>query len=360
MRDTWAHPDSHDNQQAADVLRRYSYAESPLMFAPQPLLRAVGSLGGLSGARFWRVTLGGQPRLLRKWPAHVSAAWLSELHALLRHVNAVGIQEAPAPLADASGSTVVAHAGHSWELNDWLPGSPIEEVLPNATAQAARPGIAAGAAALARFHEACVAYPNRPGSLGSPNAVRKRQQALQELAAGPPTAPPPDGEHLVTQHDSAAILARLQSLGPRMLRQVAAVSDQPTRLQMIHGDARREHLLLSNGRVTGLIDFGAVTYDTPLVDLARWLGETCSECPAAWADGLAAYHALRPLTDLERRLTPLLAVSGTLIAASNWLRWSAEPSMNLGSRAAPQARIQQLARRLELIASGRHAAQIVD
>lgn len=345
-------PANQDDQQAAAVLLRFCYADSPAGFANAPPLRAAGSLGGLSGARFWRVVIEGHERVLRRWPSHISADRVRELHTLLTHAAAAGFAGLPCPQAGADGATVVVLNRHCWELADWLPGAPVDEILGDDTAGR----VAAGAAALAKLHRATADCPLGRESTGLSDSLAKRLRALQEIAAGSPTDITAADDRLISRQQAAALQAKLPPLAAESLRQVEAAARQPTRLQMIHGDARREHLLFSGDRISGLIDFGAVTYDSPMVDLARWLGETCPSEPQAWLAGVESYNTVRPLTDLERRLTAVLAVSGALIAGRNWLRWAAEGGAPGAQLSDAQARIQQVSRWIDLIAARRHAA----
>ena len=101
---------------------------------------------------------------------------------------------------------------------------------------------------------------------------------------------------------------------------IATCVDARVRLQPIMRDARREHFLFTEDRVTGLIDYGAMTIDTPAVDFARLLGEWSGEYPPAWEIGLPTCQ----LPAAEAQLLTPLDRSGLVLSCANWLRWIAE------------------------------------
>jgi homoserine kinase type II len=87
----------------------------------------------------------------------------------------------------------------------------------------------------------------------------------------------------------------------------------------IHGDLFCDNVLFANGRVAGIIDFGFAATDFFAYDLAIAVNDWCV---AGNADGeldaarmramVAAYHAVRPLTDDERGQWPALLRAAAL------------------------------------------------
>lgn len=88
-------------------------------------------------------------------------------------------------------------------------------------------------------------------------------------------------------------------------------------------DAHREHLLFDGGRLTGLVDFGAIGFDTPAVDLARWIADADPPSGARRPRGplLAAFRRWAPLADVEEGLLPALELSSAAVAALHWWEW---------------------------------------
>jgi 4-aminobutyrate aminotransferase-like enzyme/Ser/Thr protein kinase RdoA (MazF antagonist) len=79
---------------------------------------------------------------------------------------------------------------------------------------------------------------------------------------------------------------------------------------LIHGDANDENVLVDDGRVSGIIDFGDSLWNPTVCDLAIALAYAMLELPQpfdAGAEVVAAYHAVRPLSADELRvLFPLV------------------------------------------------------
>ncbi len=85
-------------------------------------------------------------------------------------------------------------------------------------------------------------------------------------------------------------------------------------------DVWHDHILFDEDYVTGIVDYGAMKIDHPVVDVARLLGSLVEDDAAGWATGLAAYRQVRPFTDEEEELAPVLDATGTTLGASVWLR----------------------------------------
>ena len=56
----------------------------------------------------------------------------------------------------------------------------------------------------------------------------------------------------------------------------------PPPLRLTHNDLRACHVLVHDGRLSGLIDFGQVSMDSPVNDLAKWDYWESPALPAAW------------------------------------------------------------------------------
>jgi aminoglycoside phosphotransferase (APT) family kinase protein len=68
----------------------------------------------------------------------------------------------------------------------------------------------------------------------------------------------------------------------RALRRVERVLAQPRADRLTHNDFRACHAMVHEGRLSGLIDFGQVSVDTPINDLAKWEFWEAPAIPAAW------------------------------------------------------------------------------
>src|SRR5262245_33091233 len=79
--------------------------------------------GGWGGLRLWRaINQAGAQYCLRRWPVeHPAADRLRLIHAVLNHI-APQMPIVACPFRSDAGPTFVEHAGHLWELTNWLPG----------------------------------------------------------------------------------------------------------------------------------------------------------------------------------------------------------------------------------------------
>jgi homoserine kinase type II len=279
-------------------------------------LESLGSAGGFSGARLWKVGGTGGDWCLRRWPPeHPEETRLLFIHAVLQRVYERGVPEAALPLPTRGGQTWLRHDGGLWELTRWAPGradfhhDPRPEKL-----QAAMEW-------LARFHLA--AAPLQPHAAHAPG-IAERLDLLRRLRSG----------------ERAEIEQRLASaswpeFAARARRILAAFDRNAATIEFVLAEAARlacplqpcirdiwhDHVLFEGNRVSGVVDFGAMRVECVSGDIARLLGSLVGDDPAARQSGLAAYCGVRPLHETERRLVGVYDVSGVLLAGMNWLRW---------------------------------------
>jgi Ser/Thr protein kinase RdoA (MazF antagonist) len=92
-------------------------------------------------------------------------------------------------------------------------------------------------------------------------------------------------------------------------------------LQPCLRDIWHDHVLFSEDRTTGLIDFGALREECVVGDVARLLGSLVRGDRGEWQTGLAAYRETRTLDGDELYLLEVFHATATLLAGMNWLRW---------------------------------------
>ncbi|MEM9187343.1 MAG: phosphotransferase, partial [Planctomycetota bacterium] len=218
----------------------------------------------------------------------------------------------PAPHPAETSQTAVAAHGALWEVAPWMPGE--------ADAAALAPArLIAACEALAEFHNA-----TRDVAVANPHAASPaiaERQSLVGDALGADWPALAERAALACEPLRAPLVTAGTLIGPvlKAVRpKLAVVAGLATRLQPIVRDSRREHFLVTGDRVTGLVDFGAMTIDTPAVDHARLLGEAAGDDPALWRLGIGASG----LDATQRRLVGPLDASGAALAACNWLRWT--------------------------------------
>ncbi len=117
-------------------------------------IRALGSAGGFSGARFWRIEAPSGTLCLRRWPKeYPSTQRLEFIQAVLWHVVREGFTLAPLPRETRSRKGYVRHGGHLWELAPWMPGEADFHEAPTLDR------LQAAMHSLAEFHLAAASFP---------------------------------------------------------------------------------------------------------------------------------------------------------------------------------------------------------
>jgi homoserine kinase type II len=298
------------------IFRRYPADCQPTRVEP------LASAGGLSGAAFWRIAAPRGDLVLRRWPMeHPTPEHLQFVHAVLRHAADHGTKILPVPIATTDGATFVRHDGHLWELAPWLPGAADYEQNPHVEK------LRAAMRALAEFHLAVADFPIGPplaSSRGPAPAVNHRLVRLRELKVGGIETL----THAITDKTwpdfvplARRFAAELPRAVPLAIARLAPLVDVPLPQQPCIRDVWHDHVLFDGDTVTGLIDFGAMQTDTPATDVARLLGSLVGDDANGWRKGLAAYTAVRPLSDQESLAVFALDKAGTILAGCNWLRW---------------------------------------
>lgn len=310
----------------------------------------VGICRGASGAVVWRVAAASRSWALRRWPdVAVGQRRIPKAADLLRGVRRAGVRFTPEPIPCDGGADFVVLRGGCWELQTWMPGEPSRPsgATPAAVLRGSvhafgpegesRRRFAAAIIALRQFHRAARGL-GPTATDRSPALIDRRQRLRRALATDWRIA----GEAAVGAdcHRMKPLILRIAHWLPAAaaiaLRAVEPVADQRVRLQPVIRDARREHFLFTGARVTGLVDFGAASVDTPAVDLTRLLGDWAGDDAAAWEAGLGV-AALPPNA---ASLVPALDASGVVLASANWLGWIA------AGAPASRRRLECLANRL--------------
>ncbi len=312
-------------------------------FKPAELhdLQINEATGGLSGAKLWRITRGGDSYCLRRWPmAHPTVAELTAIHGLITHLWNEGFQIVPVPQLTRTQQTFLNLAGNLWELANWLPGETIEKTCAEQ--------MTAAMEALARLHLAAANF-GVPHYAAAPG-LQKRLAILQNLRRGllaqleqavrgaPPSA---------LRDISLALLAHIRQALLSTLNVVEKTALVALPLQWCLRDVHVGNLLFTGNRVTGLVDFGAAAIDCVAGDVARLMGSLAGDDANLWRECLRTYQTLRPLSAEELRAVETFDVGGLIAAATNWLRWLFVEQRQFADAATTQTRLSELATRLK-------------
>lgn len=282
-------------------------------------IESLGSAGGFSGARFWRVSTDSGTLCLRRWPKKSpTTEGLEFIQAVLWYVAREGFALVPLPLENRRFGGYVRHGGHLWELAPWMPGEADFCRSPS------RGKLRAAMVALAEFHRAAATFPLPAESLSQSLGICDRLARLQRWTSG-------DLECLAAAIEPgiwpelAERGQRILGLFPAAARRVLGLLTRSARheveLQPCIRDIWHDHVLYQGPRVSALIDFGSMHPENVAADIARLLGSMAGDNEALWDAGLDAYQDLRPLSPAEAELVWAFDRSTVLMAGLNWLDW---------------------------------------
>ncbi len=287
----------------------------PMRFRPISPVQRLGNAGGSSGAALWRYRAADGEMAIRAWPRQgPTLARLELIHKWLKELSEPDIVALPVPVAAADGRTVQQYDGIYWEVTRWLPGTPATERPPRAGC------VESAFTALASLHRRLSAH----GQPGTSPGLRLRIGELDNLAgsgldriAAALEQSPADAQAVMGKR--WAMVAR--GIIPRLLPPLRDACRLQVTLQPCLRDARPEHFLYEAGRVSGLVDFGAMGIETVAADLARLIGEWFADDPSMRAQALAAYSEMRPLDASEIVLIDAFESAADVLIAGHWLTW---------------------------------------
>jgi Ser/Thr protein kinase RdoA (MazF antagonist) len=322
-----------------------------------PTAAEIGAVasGGFSGARVWQVQFHGQTFALRQWPAAAKVGRVAVIHQFQRWLASQRIP-VPVPVGErATGQTVVYHHGAPWELATWMPGAADYDAHPQPEK------LAAALRSLAALHLSAARLPGglpdwmkKPGV--SPALMRRSERLCnlvlsdsKKLQAAVRRQPPSERHRLAEE-----ALALVEQTAEVELQKSQRWEMEPLPLQMCLRDVWHDHILFTGSRVTGIIDFGAIGFDSPAGDVARLLGSMVGDDRERWQLGLEAYEAVKPLAAHERDAIAFFDSSGVVLSAVNWVHWLFRDSSALAAtvdRSKAFQRLERLTARLRTLAA---------
>lgn len=313
----------------------------------------LGSGGGFSGSTLWRIrTADERDFCLRRWPAeHPSPERLTFIHSVLRAAAAGGLTFVPAPLETDATESFIEHDASLWEVTCWLPGKADFHSHPTAAR------LRSAMRALAAFHrttrpDAGYWRPAAPMEVlqGPAPAIVERRDRLRELLSGglARIAAAADRRRVHAALDALLpfALSIAMPIGQRLLPLLDEAARRPRPLQPAIRDIWHDHVLFTGDEVTGIVDYGALRIDTPLVDIARLVGSLVEDDPTWRKRAFDAYAELQPLADEEHALVDLLDRSSVLLGLVNWAEWLYIDGREFDDLEAVERRVTTLVRRL--------------
>lgn len=298
---------------------------------------------GFSGAGIWKVTdLQGQSFSVKRHnefaPDHL--AWI---HRVLRHTRICDCDFVPEVRQTENGNSHLEFDNAIWETSSWMPGEagfadhPNDERLKNAMK------------ALAKFHQSAaqVNFDFRPSPgvkrrsdalADLPNTLRRAAQSIQ------------NSPNLQPQTELQTTLQSLNRIASTCIDQHAdalkTMLQQTLPLQPVIRDLWHDHLLFTEDRLTGLIDFDAMQMDSIAMDLTRCLASIVPDDPDRWGFALTAYASVRPIQRSEMDLIDVIDPINVILSAANWLKWIAIERRHFANPGAVRTRLGTINRRL--------------
>jgi Ser/Thr protein kinase RdoA (MazF antagonist) len=323
------------------ILRLYPDDCHPL--AIEPLVPA----DSFSGARLWRIQSERGTLCLRRWPRqHPDQQRLEFIQAVLWHVDQEGFHRVPLPLETRHHHGYVWHESHLWELTPWLPGAAAYRRLPTAAK------LVAALEALAQFHQAASSFPlPETGPTVSPGLTERRDQMRRLLDGGLGTLGAAVNSHRGAELGRRAerLLSTFARVAPRILPSLERAAEVRVALQPCIRDVWHAHVLFEGERVSGIVDFGAMRPENVAADVARLLGSLAGDDVSDWQRGLAAYQAVRRLTDNEQTLLAIFDRSSVLLGGLQWLQWIYVECREFHDPAAVQSRLDEFIARMDTL-----------
>jgi Ser/Thr protein kinase RdoA (MazF antagonist) len=293
-------------------------------------IEPLGSAGGFSGSKLWRLDTPRGELCLRLWPAeHPSRQRLEFIHAVLRHVFAEDFRRLPLPIASLTGATYIELNDRLWELAPWMPGEidPTPRTSPRAAGliPAVRPArVASALQTLAEFHLAAATFPFTEARFGPSPGLNDRRDRLEKLIAGEIDQLERCLGHRIWPELSErgrGYLPLFRRAAPAVRPLLTHAAAIPVPLQPCLRDIWRENVLFVDDEVSAILDFAAMRVDNVAGDIARLLASFAIPDEELWNTGLTAYQNVRPLSDVEQTLITAFDRTSALMTGISWLDW---------------------------------------
>ena len=328
------------NREYFELLARY-----PPHLQPLSELEAQGNAGGYSGARLWRFRAVTGQFVLRSWPPHgPSRAQLEKIHHWLFLTSETGLT--PVPVRDNHHRSVQEFEGTLWEIDPWLPGG-AESAHPPPVAR-----LHAAFAGLAALHTRWaleLERNNSPGLALRCHAVEHLMRGGFDVIAAAVGVLPATSQ---LAEAARKWLALARPIAPNLHEVLRESSRCILSLQPCLRDARPEHFLFEQNRLSGIVDFGAMGVECVAGDLARLMGDWFDGDSASRAQALSSYEQIRRLDSGETSLIRVFESAADLLIGERWLHWHLLEGRRFEDPDAVSKGLARALRRLERLAVG--------
>lgn len=324
------------NRILANDARWFLPLDAPYVFSPE---------SSWSGARFIRWRSDSGPMVLKIWqtdgPDHSAHR---RRHLALQPLH--DFEPVPAlPVPDSAGHTLrILPDGRCAELFHWQEGDPVGQDPPGETIRQVM-------TTLARLHRIWSSDPGQRQDRSE--AVQQRIRQLRGLESGGLEYAATEARHLRSSSSdigekllSIIGLAR-QSL-PAAIRTLEPLVSLRLPLQVVLRDTRPNHFLMKDDKLIGVIDFGAIGFDTVALDLARLFGEWHQLERSKRDLAYRAYESIRPLAPAEMAAVDPLITLAAILGGVAWVDIVCRRRLSEGREAASLAAMSHAENRLRM------------
>lgn len=316
-------------------------------FGVQPhAIESLGNAGGFSGSQIFKVAAADQTYCLKRWPASTDIQKLRWIHRVLVFAAANGCRALTTPRPTRRGTTLYADARGFWELTGWARGQA------NYLAQPCPAKLDSAIRFLAQFHQAAARFHfNFAASENVVMAIERLNQFDAIVAAAKRSR---STEYSASFQQINEFAGEGRHLATKLAGQLDEFRDLRLPSHPVIRDIRAEHLYFEGDQLSSVIDFGAMRIDSVACDLSRMLGDCCRGDKRKMKQALDIYHSLRPLSDSERELVPILDRTSVVVGLLNWMDWLGQQQRHFDDPAQVHSRVNSLFQRFVSIASEMH------
>lgn len=296
---------------------------------------------GLSNAIVYRVDSDAGVFALKCWPPLTSLERAQSIHDFQRSLFSPQWPLVPRLITWADGSTLLDCGSTYWELSEWKPGEPVENINMISDGQ-----LWSAVDSIVKLHECGIAYGSQ---FRVPPGVVERIERLTHYLDSPQT----EIDRYIARMDSHELSMSMRKIQDTFRRRGPAARETlrkiavPTRCFWVMRDLWREHVLYHEETVVGIIDFGAARIDTPLLDLARFLGSVLLPDDFRWKMAMSLYNTAESLDSISYAQVRDIDFASTLVSGIHWLDWLASNQLSITDRGGrPAKRLAEIAARL--------------
>jgi Ser/Thr protein kinase RdoA (MazF antagonist) len=310
--------------------------------------------GGFSRNRVWHVRhadpLHDRQYAIRCWNDYTYS--LQRLNDILNFQKKLSEKQSvvPEPKCWANGTFIISGENGFWTIEEWMPGESLD-------------GIEAVSDELLEQIVTCLSSLHRAGrefgvitrrSRGIQDRITQIERWKLNIANQTPERLMQhfnDTPHIESIQIGFEIAHRqMRNQSSSWLRLLKSIQDRPLECHWVMRDLWRENILITQERVSGIIDFGASRIDWPILELVRCVSSFLLPKDPRWPSVLESYAMTLPTRDsVSLELVQQLDQVATALSLAFWYEQLENVITDPGMQLKPQAwaRIDELCIRIQ-------------